>query len=137
LMAEELMLPKVSCRNLVEILLRLMGSSYLACHKDSTRARVFSACRQGFEGSRLLVSLLLTWVCCLRRVAWQNLQILVSLIDALCQCRSSVLSYYSIGLTIIAHVSPNHEALFWYSRAWAEGVSGVGVAVMVSSIDLP
>jgi hypothetical protein len=35
LMAEEFMLLKVACRNLVETLLRLVGSTYLVCPKGS------------------------------------------------------------------------------------------------------
>jgi hypothetical protein len=38
LAAEELTLPKVSCQNLVETLLRLVGSNYLVCMKRSYRS---------------------------------------------------------------------------------------------------
>jgi hypothetical protein len=43
LVAEDLMLLKVSCQNLVGILLRLEGLGYLVCPKDSKRVRRFSA----------------------------------------------------------------------------------------------
>jgi hypothetical protein len=96
LMAKELMLPKVSCQNLVGTFLRLAGLGYLVCPERFFESqKVFSSQievlkSRGFSGS----------FCCLGgcrflRVDWWSLQFLVLRLEAWCWCRPLILSLQS------------------------------------------
>jgi hypothetical protein len=96
LMAEELMLPKVSSQNLVGTFLRLAGLGYLVYPERFFESpKVFSSQievlkSRGFSGS----------FCCLGgcrflRVDWWSLQFLVLRLEAWCWCRPLILSLQS------------------------------------------
>jgi hypothetical protein len=96
LMAEELMLPEVSCRNLFETLLGLAGLGYLVCPKRILRElESFQLANWGLEESRLLEQLLLSWGCCSLHVYWQSLWFLVLHLEAWCWCRPLISSLQS------------------------------------------